>query len=50
MGHVGKEDTVLLVLMPVEQDGEENREDNDDSGRKVGCIVKLSIGSFLVIR
>ena len=37
MGHVGKEDTVLLVLMPVEQDGEENREDNDDRGRKVGC-------------
>ena len=33
---VGKEDPVLLGLMPVEEDGEEDGDDNEDSGGDVG--------------
>ena len=35
---VGKEDPVLLGLMPVEEDGEEDGDDNEDSGGDVGRI------------
>ena len=34
---VGKEDPVLLDLLPVEDDGEEDRDDNGDSREDIGC-------------
>ena len=36
LGQVGKEDPVLLDLVPVEEDGEEDGENDHDSGRDVG--------------
>ena len=44
---MGKEDPVLPDLMAVEQDGEQDGEDNDHSGREVGCI---SVSSEEVLR
>ena len=35
---VGKEDPVLLGLVPVEDDGEEDGDDNEDTGGDVGLI------------
>ena len=32
-----KEDSVLPHLMPVEEDGQEDGDDNEDSGGGVGC-------------
>ena len=37
LGQVGKEDPVLLDLVPVQEEGEEDGENDHDSGRDVGC-------------
>ena len=39
---MGQEDPVLLVLVPVEEEGEEDGDDNEDSGGDVGRIGPFS--------
>ena len=39
---MGQEDPVLLILVPVKEEGEEDGDDNEDSGGDVGRIGPFS--------